>query len=60
MDDSADEVGAMVVDVGFSTSKFGYAGQDFPKAVVSSVRLPRLLPPPRSSLLLIDDANLNE
>ena len=32
-----DEIGALVGDIGFGNSKFGYAGEDFPKAVVPSV-----------------------
>ena len=33
----ADEVNAVVVDVGSSTVKAGYAGEDAPKAVFPSV-----------------------
>jgi hypothetical protein len=32
-----DETGAFVGDVGYSTSKFGYGGDDLPKAVIPSV-----------------------
>jgi hypothetical protein len=32
-----DEVSAIVGDIGSNTSKFGYAGEDMPKAVIPSV-----------------------
>eukprot|EP00962_Isochrysis_galbana_P018964 scaffold5504_cov101-Isochrysis_galbana.AAC.1 len=34
----ADEVSAVVMDIGSSTTKSGYAGEDCPKFVVPSVR----------------------
>lgn len=34
----ADEIGAIVAEIGASTSKFGYAGEDMPKLVTESVR----------------------
>lgn len=35
---SADEVSAIVVDVGYTNTKAGFAGEDNPKAVFPSVR----------------------
>jgi hypothetical protein len=36
----ADEVSAIVVDVGYTSCKAGFAGEDTPKAVFPSVRAP--------------------
>jgi actin-related protein len=33
----SDETGGLVLDVGFSTVKFGFAGEDMPKLVFPSV-----------------------
>ena len=36
---SRDEVGALVVDIGSSVARFGFAGEDTPKAVFDSVSI---------------------
>ena len=40
---SADETGAVVMDVGHWSSRFGYGGEDFPKADFPTVRVLKLL-----------------
>lgn len=48
-DGVADEVLAVVADVGSHTSKFGFSGEENPKCTFPSVRLPALRAPLRGT-----------
>ena len=39
----SDEISAVIADIGSSSCKFGYAGEDTPRHVFNSVRAPRLV-----------------